>query len=98
MNQDKVRCHVCGWVGGESERLSASNPFDTGEGAEPIFGCSECLQPASFGVVCYQPGCKEFAGYKDKTTTPSRLVCGKHCSDPVGPSGVFGFADNEGAV
>lgn len=50
----KLECDCCGWIGNDTEVLTASNPF---EPDEMIDGCPKCHCIDTMLTVCDEPGC-----------------------------------------
>ncbi len=55
----RFRCDECGWIGDESEIITAPNPF---EALEVVSGCPRCKAVDQFTNTCDEPGCDKDAG------------------------------------
>ncbi len=80
MKHDKVVCTRCVWHGMDNERLTAQNPFSSGN---TIFGCPECKQVNCFVTACDESDCWEPVVCGTPTTSGYRHTCKDHKPKPL---------------
>jgi hypothetical protein len=67
---------TCGWIGEESEILTAPNPFDPGD---TVVGCPLCKEVGDFDELCDEPGCNRTTSCGFQTKDGGyRRTCHEH--------------------
>lgn len=77
MTAGYFRCadYRCGWIGTESEMLTAPNPFDP---EDTLCGCPLCREVNNLRSCCDEPECFEPDTCGTPTPEGYRRTCGKH--------------------
>ena len=78
--EDRYRCKVCNWIGGDKEMLKASSPFDA---EDTLRACPECKQcTEGFDLLCNISGCKEIGDCGFPTKMHGYMwTCYKHYAE-----------------